>query len=152
MLPEDIKRKINFEIEEIENELNSYQMLFDACLLKNPDHIEMTAIASVIHSFYNGIENIFIIISKNIDKDTPKDFNWHITILNNMAAENKKRNTVISKELCETLEEYLAFRHFFRHSYKFKLEWEKIENLVKNIFIVWNKFKTEIRIFINGLK
>src|SRR4030042_3854253 len=100
----------------------------------------MTAVASVIHSFYNGIENIFIIISKNIDKTVHSEFNWHTALLNSMAADNKKRIAVISAGLNEQLEEYLAFRHFFRHSYKFKLEWEKIESLVKNLFTVWNKF------------
>jgi hypothetical protein len=59
VLPEDISNKIKFEIGEIDREFLSYKLLFDLIKLRTPDLVEMTAMASVLHSFYNGVENIF---------------------------------------------------------------------------------------------
>ncbi len=60
MLPEDVKEKIKFEICEIDREFESYSLLFNLIKLRTPDLVEMTAIASVLHSFYNGVESIFL--------------------------------------------------------------------------------------------
>jgi len=150
VLHNEIINKIKFEITEIEREMESYKLLFEKAKLQKPDLIEMTAIASVLHSFYNGLENIFLIISKNIDKEVPTDFNWHIKILNNMTNINAVRTNVISKELADNIEDYLAFRHFFRHSYKFKLDWEKLEDLSNNLYVIWERYKNEINIFIDN--
>jgi hypothetical protein len=49
--------------------------------LKNPDFIEMSAVALVLHSFYNGIENVLILIFKNYDEELPKGIKWHIELL-----------------------------------------------------------------------
>ena len=38
---------------------------------EEPTLIELTAIGSILHSFYNGIENIFKAIGKNIDAEIP---------------------------------------------------------------------------------
>ena len=40
----------------------------------SPDLVEITALASVLHSFYNGLENVFLSISKAVDADVPTLF------------------------------------------------------------------------------
>ncbi|ACB84622.1 hypothetical protein [Natranaerobius thermophilus] len=74
----------------------------------------MTALASVLHSFYNGIENLFVAVAKNIDKYVPKSSNWHKELLKQMLKENEVRGPLISEDLRNKLIEYLAFRHFYR--------------------------------------
>jgi len=51
MLHNEIKKKIDFEISEICRELESYSLLFLLVKPKKPDLIEITALASVLHSF-----------------------------------------------------------------------------------------------------
>ena len=77
MLHKKLVEKIEFEISEIEKELESYKVLIDLCKKKEPDLIEKTAVAGVLHSFYTGIENILVAIAKYFDNSIPMDKNWH---------------------------------------------------------------------------
>jgi len=69
--------KINFEIEEIDELLNSARPVFDLCKIREPDYVERCAIALILHAFYNGIENIISLIIKNKELKLPNDTNWH---------------------------------------------------------------------------
>jgi len=59
-----LETKILFEISQIDKLINDCKPLLDLCNLKRPDFIEMSAVAMVLHSFYNGIENILIFLFK----------------------------------------------------------------------------------------
>lgn len=144
-----VKEAIEFELGEIECLFQLYQKeLFELDLEQTPDLLELTAFASVLHSFYNGIENILLGIAKNIDKKIPSDPNWHKSLLSQMVEKNIARGPVLSEEMKNELKKYLTFRHFFRHSYSFHLEWEDLEKLIKPIHHVWEKFKSEISSFL----
>ena len=151
MLPEEIIEKIEFELEEIGSLFELYKdELFN--LSEEPNLMELTAFAGVLHSFYNGAEKIFLVIARNIDKKVPEDSKWHKTLLLQMTTENKARCAVLSEEMKERLLDYLAFRHFFRHTYSFRLEWEEMEDLVKPIGDVWNQFNSEISVLLESLR
>ena len=143
MLPDRIREDIEFELGEIDLLFQLYQKeLLD--IEESPNLVEITALAGVLHSFYNGIEKILLIIAKNIDKSVPSDLNWHKTLLEQMAGENMHRNSVITDGMKNDLVKYLGFRHFFRHSYTYQLKWERMEKLAKPLRGVWEKFKAEI--------
>ncbi len=147
---DNLKEAIEFELGEIESLFQLYQEeLFELDLEQTPDLLELTAFASVLHSFYNGIENILLDIAKNIDKKIPSDPNWHKSLLAQMAEKNIAREAVISEGMKNELKKYLTFRHFYRHSYSFHLEWEELEKLIKPIHQVWEKFKAEISAFLS---
>lgn len=150
MLPKIVK-DIKFELEEIEALFELYkEELLE--LNHEPNLVELTAFASVLHSFYTGIEKIFLIISKKVDKSTPYDINWHKTLLFQMAKENEYRGAVISDKTKDDLSKYLIFRHFYRHSYSSRLKWEELEKLVTPIHQVWDKFKLEVSSFLETLE
>ncbi|MEW6687228.1 MAG: hypothetical protein AB1393_13665, partial [Candidatus Edwardsbacteria bacterium] len=112
---------------------------------------EITAIASVLHSFYNGVENIFLSIAKGLDENVPKGDQWHRDLLVQMTQRTPKRNHVISDEMAQKLAEYLGFRHFYRHSYSFFLKWDEVEKLVTPLQKVWMQLKRELSLFMNSL-
>ena len=64
-----IIKKIEFELDQIDSLLSKYKNLINKSEDEEPDLIELTALASVLHSFYNGVENIFLLIAKNIDNN-----------------------------------------------------------------------------------
>jgi hypothetical protein len=121
VLPDRIREDIEFEQGEIDSLFQLYQK--------------------------DGIEKILLIIANRIDKKIPSDINWHKSLLEQMAKENKNRKAVLTGDMKNELLKYLGFRHFFRHSYSFHLKWERMEELVKPIHDVWEKFKTEISTF-----
>lgn len=144
---------IDFEITQVEQLLNSYDLLLKKCRTTEPDLIELTAAASVIHSFYNGVENIFLTIAKRIDEQTPLGLQWHRDLLKQMNSKVKNREyQVISESTLTQLIEYMGFRHFYRHSYSFVLKWSEMKRLILNIEDTWVMVKTDIQQFLKQLK
>ena len=54
-----LKTKITYEISQIDELIDKAGVLVSLCKNKVPDFIEITAVGGILHSFYNGIENIF---------------------------------------------------------------------------------------------
>jgi hypothetical protein len=61
-LDNGIKQKIEHEIFQIEKQLNDAKPLLDLCKLKEPDFVEITAMAQILHSFYIWYRKYFCII------------------------------------------------------------------------------------------
>jgi hypothetical protein len=70
-LDNNLKEKIEYEISRIEKLLNDAKPLLDLCKIREPDFIEITAAAQILHSFYNGIESIVILFLKSINRKRP---------------------------------------------------------------------------------
>lgn len=149
MLPDEVIKKIQFEIAEINEEISAYHPLFKQCKIKEPDFIEMAALASSLHSFYNGIEKIFIIIAKSIDNQFPSGQKWHHELLNEMKTDTNNRENVISNETFNSLRKYLLFRHYYRHSYSWRLKWDEFSELIFDLEPLWENMKAELDIFLN---
>ena len=149
-MDEKLKIKVLFEISQIDKLLNTSKPLLDLCKLKTPDFIEMSAAALLLHSFYNGIENILRVIMKYYDTKLPNDTKWHMELLEQAFIATENRKEIFNMALQEKLEEYLKFRHFVRHSYGFQLDWERMEDLVTEIAVIWDKLKNDITVFIGN--
>ena len=121
----EMKDKINYQIGQIDKLLKKYNSLIKESTQHPPNDVEITALASVLHSFYHGLENIFSIIAEEMDEYLPEGEDWHKELLSQMAQDKSNRKAVISEKTQEKLGEYLTFRHFYRHSYSYFLDWEK---------------------------
>ena len=150
MYPEKIIIQIEFEIKQLDKLLQAYGDLLDECKRVTPDLYKITAVSSVLHSFYNGVEKLFIFIAKNIDKNEPEGSRWHSDLLIQMCKSNDSRENVITSTIKNELMDYMAFRHFFRHTYSFFLRWSEMEPLVDNLLIVWKDLKGQIEEFISN--
>ena len=124
-----------FEISQIDKLLDESEPLLDLCKFKIPDFIEMSAAAMMLHSFYNGIENMLILIFKHYNEDFPKGNKWHRELLDKAFLSNENRKQIFKDKLQKMLDEYLKFRHFVRYAYGFQLEWERMESLISGIKI-----------------
>jgi len=101
--------------------------------------------------FYNGLENIFLSIAKGIDEDVPVGSQWHSDLLIRMTGSTENRGSVLTVETAQRLNDYLGFRHFYRHSYSFFLAWNKMEKLVTPLSEVWKQAKGELQLFLESL-
>jgi len=143
---------IQDEIKNIDDLFVEYELLFDLAKQQVPDSVEILALAALVHSFYNGLENIFQLIAKRVDSYTSKPPAWHTDLLIKMGEETEKRKAVFQETTLSDLQEYLGFRHFFRHSYTYKVDWVKLQPLIDNIHDTWRKAKSEIEDFVKTLK
>jgi hypothetical protein len=149
-LAEKVVSRVNFEIGQIDHLLESYADLFERIQEGSPGLVDITAVASVLHSFYNGLENIFLSIAKGIDQDVPAGSQWHRDLLTQMTQATSARVPVLTVDMAHQLADYLGFRHFYRHSYSFFLEWDELEKLVMPLSVVWERTKKEIQRFLDS--
>jgi hypothetical protein len=150
-LHKKVASQIRFEITQIDRLFDSYADLLARCRQAPPDLVEMTAIAAVLHSFYTGLENIFLSVAKGLDEGVPSGAEWHRDLLACMSRETSQRGPVVSSETGEKLANYLIFRHFYRHAYAFFLDWSKLEKLVTPLQAVWAQTRKELQSFVESL-
>jgi len=143
---------IQDEIKNIDELFVEYELLFALAKQQEPDSVEALALAALVHSFYNGLENIFQIITKRVDSYTPKPPAWHTDLLIKMGEATEKRNAVLHETTLLDLHEYLGFRHFFRHSYTNKIEWGKLKPLIDNIHHTWSNVKNDLYNFVKTVQ
>ena len=96
-------------------------------------------IAALVHSFYNGVENVVKQVLQSRKIALPVGDSWHKELIE-LAAESK----VISCETSYSIREYLAFRHFFTHAYAFDLDPQRLEPLVANLADVSGAFRRDL--------
>lgn len=139
------------EIGQIDHLLDFFADLLSRAQQRTPDKVEVAALSSVLHSFYMGLENIFLVIAKQLDAKMPGGSNWHSALLTQMATTNARRGQVISVELMQKLGDYLGFRHVARHAYSFQFDWDLMAANVENLHDVWAQTKSELLVFVESL-
>jgi len=150
-LADIVLSQVEFEISQIDRLLEEYTDLLDRAQKAPPELVEITALASVLHSFYNGLENIFSIVAKIIDRDMPDGAHWHRDLLTQMTRTTANRGPVLSVSLARSLAAYLGFRHFYRHAYSFFLDWDEMEELVMSLPMIWERTKGALQEFLDDL-
>lgn len=122
--------QVAVELEQLDLLLEIYRPLLKRSEETAPDAIELAALAAMLHSFYNGVENLLKRIVVESGDALPEGDLWHRKLLNQASAPTEHRPAVLSEELKTRLRPYLDFRHVFRHAYTFDLRWEKMCELV----------------------
>ena len=144
----ELRSEIEFEIEELRKQISSFSKLVSRSI---PNGIEIVALAAFLHAFYSGMENIFKRILVHYKETIPHGESWHIELLERMTQGEERRSAVITMQLYKKLIKYLGFRHMFRHSYTFRLDWERMEPLVRDCENTFRKFENEITQFIEKI-
>jgi uncharacterized protein YutE (UPF0331/DUF86 family) len=147
-LDNNLKEKIMHEISRIDNLFDNGKPLLDLCRSKEPDFIESSAAALLLHSFYNGIESTVLMILKNIGEDIPQSPQWHKELFEKTFEATEKRTMIFRKEYKEQLVEYLTFRHFIRHTYGTDIDWKRLKPLIDHAEEVWKLIKKDMRQFV----
>jgi hypothetical protein len=146
----DVEEQVAVEQAQIAQLFEAYQAAIRKSSQQEPDFIERSALATMLHSFYTGIENIFKRVALEIDGDIPSGSASHSDLLTAMRRTTASRPPVISEELHVRLSAYLSFRHVFRHAYSFQLEWDKMRDLVQQSQATWQQLQTELDRFFSG--
>jgi hypothetical protein len=135
-----LSEKVQAEYEQIENLLKEMPASEKLPYLS---FLELAGVATLLHNFYNGVENILkqCLYEENIP--VPAGSSSHKDLLITSV-----QHGILSQETILRLGEYLAFRHFFVHAYALDLYADKMESLVENINAVFGVFQKEINAFL----
>lgn len=136
-LPDDpilaLKSLVDDELIALNQVAQQMTKLRDECA-QPPTWVELYAFAGMLQEFYNGAERIFERIAVTLVEGLPQSSSWHTDLLIQMATPRPgARLAVIGESLRARLEEYLKFRHFFRHAYRHTLEWSRMSWLVEQL-------------------
>jgi len=148
---DDLRGKWAVERQQLQRLLEYYRPLLETCASNPPNDHELSALAAMLHSFYNGIENIFKRIAAECYDRSPQGQAWHREILDLMAQPGRTGPAAISQPLVERLDAYLDFRHFFRHSYVFHLRWDRMKSLVLEYEETFKQVEGELERFFGAV-
>lgn len=139
-------------VTEIQDELGKLNQLFHEWeshrFQEWTDSFFLRGKASVFHDFYCGAENIFKRIAPVLNGGVPEGLAGHKQLLYHMSlAIPEVRPAVVSKETADLLNEFLDFRHKFRHIYGFDLDFKKMDAVEKIYPEAHHKFQEDMKSF-----
>lgn len=135
-----LSEKVEAELEQIEQAL---QAVPSARGMRQLSVLELAGTASLLSSFYHGVENILKQALLARGADLPTGAAWHRDLLQAACAQG-----IVSPETRDRLAPYLAFRHFFTHAYGFELEVAQLQPLVRDVRPVRARFRNDVRRFV----
>jgi len=110
----DIFEKINAELENISKVISELEKTKD---IPEKTIVILAGIGSFLQNIYTGIENILKQLLLHINVEIPQSTSWHKDLLS-LSVEH----SIITKEMLDKVGRYLFFRHFFSHTYGFKID------------------------------
>lgn len=112
---------------------------------------DRAAIGYYLHGFYNGCENIFVNIARFFENDLDRE-NWPADVLRRMRLEIPGfRPAVIEADLYGMLEDLRRFRHVYRRTYDFELDWEKERAVAKRLQAAARLLREQVAAFLAKL-
>lgn len=144
----EIEEQIQLEFEQLRLLLDRHPGLVESSGTREPQPLEIDALAFMLHGFYNCVENILQRIALAFDGGLPDDAFGHVTLLESMGHATDRRRPVISRELVAALRPYLSFRHVFRHAYSHQIRWDRMATLVHDLHRTASDFELQIISFV----
>jgi len=115
--------------------------------------VYLESVALNLHGFYSGLERLFELIARHVDRALPAGEGWHHDLLQQMSREiAETRPAVISPESASRLDELRRFRHLVRNVYTFNLVPQKMEPLMVALPGLWQQVQAEVSAFADFLE
>ena len=149
LLKADILDELD-KVSHVVNEFNRVKEKIDLPSDQVPNY-DRGAIGYLLHGFYNGCENIFRSVARFFENDLGPTA-WHKDLLKRMKMEIPGyRPKVINDELYIILDDFRAFRHKFRHTYAFELDWEREQIVARKLLPASEMLKKQVASFLDHL-
>ena len=110
------------------------------------------SMAKKLADVYNGIENIFKRVAREVDMHLPAGESWHKDLLSQMTEQRPERPPVISEKTFPRLEDLLKFRHAFNNIYGEELVYEEIEPHARSIGELFASVFADLNMFADFLE
>jgi hypothetical protein len=143
-------KQIDVERHQLHRLLETHRPVLEKCAVSPPSEIELSGLAALLGSFYNGVENILKRTAAELGDPLPSGEAWHKELLDEMAEATAHRKAVITAALRGRRKEYMEFRHFFRHAYVFTLRWDRMKGLVLGCEETLRQLEAQLDSFLRG--
>lgn len=125
---------IRDEVAELERVVADVQRYAPAFADRQPDILEARGLATLMHDHYTGLERIFAAVASEFDGGAPSSGQWHRQLLRQMTLDVPSvRPPVLDKATGERVDDYLRFRHRFRNLYGHRLDWRRMQPLLRDL-------------------
>lgn len=119
---------------------------------QSEQYFYVDSVALNLHSFYSGLEKLFELIARHVDRSLPNGETWHRDLLYQMAQDFPDvRPAVISQNSAAIADEFRRFRHLVRNVYTINLLPERMVGLVKTLPEFWPTLRAELLAFADYL-
>lgn len=113
----------------------------------------LDSVALNLHSFYSGLERLFELIARHVDRSLPEGGTWHRDLLHRMADDVANvRPAVIGQDNAISLDEFRRFRHLVRNVYTMNLMPDKMAGLMAALPVLWPRLRPELNAFADFLE
>jgi hypothetical protein len=113
----------------------------------------LDSVALNLHGFYSGLERLFELIARHVDRDLPAGETWHRDLLLRMTHDLAEvRPAVIDQDSALALDEFRRFRHLVRNVYTMNLSPDKVAGLMSTLPELWSRVRVELLAFADFLE
>jgi len=127
----ELAERIRGEIPDLERAVRRALQGWSQAQRMPDEQAYLDSVALNLHSFYSGVERLFELIARHVDRALPDSKTWHRDLLQQMARDLVDlRPAVISQDSAQTLDEFRRFRHLVRNVYKMNLIPDKMAGLM----------------------
>ena len=106
-----------------------------------------------LHGFYSGLERVFELIVRHVDRTALSGETWHRNLLNQVSQDLVDiRPAVISSDSALALDAFRRFRHLVRNVYTMNLVPERMSGLMTTLPDLWPALRAELLAFADFLE
>lgn len=149
----ELVERIRGEIPDLERVIQrALRAWSHACRSSEEQNVYLDSVALNLHGFYSGLERLFELIARHLDRNLPTGEVWHRDLLAQMSHDLARvRPAVISEDTARRLDEYRRFRHLVRNVYTVNLVPEKMSGLIAALPALWADLQAELLAFADFL-
>lgn len=113
----------------------------------------LDSVALNLHSLYSGLERLFELIVRHVDREAPSGEAWHRDLLQQMAQDVPGvRPALVGRDNVAALDELRRFRHLVRNVYTMNLTPDRVAALIAKLPPLWPVLRSELLAFADFLE
>lgn len=140
---------VQYELSAMHSTAAELAALLDDVQGRMPTIREKTAAGAFLAQFYTGVESILKRISRYHGVSLPYGDTWHLDLFRRFCEPGEPPLPILFDEaLALDLGSYRRFRHVVHHGYGFELEWERMQEGMRKIRAVFERFREQVEVYL----
>ena len=146
----NLAKRIRGEVIDLEEVIDRAEQAWQLVQKEPPEqYAYVDSVALNLHGFYSGLEKLFELIARYVDRKLPDGETWHRDLLQQMSQDFPDiRPAVISQNSVAIVDEFRRFRHLVRNVYTINLVPEKMEGLMDTLPEFWPTLRAGLLAFL----